>query len=314
MSSTKSFLCRTITTFGPSGALDEDAFRDHLARLVENGIGVFLGSSGSGEGASLTPDELDRVYRIGVEVCKGKVPVNSNQPERFTADQTIEQARIAMAAGVDALNIYGPNGLDGYAATEREYLRYFDRVLGAIDFSVTLCPNLIIGYAPQPATIAEIANRHHQVAGILLSDLRDGGFYFRSLRGDLARDVPIWVYPPGAFEELRLGAAGLDHPCPNLIPKTCRRLIDALNAGDDDAAHAADAEIRRVLEFVDQWKGALRWIKAAIQVLRLPGWQGGMREPYFVLEGDELTRFRRGLLSLGIQEIDDLAAASATNT
>jgi 4-hydroxy-tetrahydrodipicolinate synthase len=122
MPSEKRFLCRTNTTFSPSGALDEDAFRYHLRRLVDAGIGVLLGSTGSGEGASLTPDELDRVYHIGVEVCRGKVPVYSNQPEEFTAARSIAQARRAIAAGVEALNIYGPNGLHGYAPTATEYL------------------------------------------------------------------------------------------------------------------------------------------------------------------------------------------------
>jgi dihydrodipicolinate synthase/N-acetylneuraminate lyase len=137
---------RTATTFTASGALDEDALRAHLARLVEANIGVLLGSCGSGEGGSLTRDELKRVYEIGVEECTGKVLVGSNQPERFTPREAIEQAQVAIAAGVDLVNIYGPYGLHGYRPTDAEYLRFFDRILAEIRHPVSLCPHASLGY------------------------------------------------------------------------------------------------------------------------------------------------------------------------
>lgn len=58
------------------GAIDEDAFHQYLQRFVDAKIGVYLASVGSGESGAMTADELRRVYRIGVDVCKGKIPVN----------------------------------------------------------------------------------------------------------------------------------------------------------------------------------------------------------------------------------------------
>ena len=309
----KRFLCRVATTFGPSGALDEVAFRAHLTRFVENGIGVFLGSTGSGEGGSLTHDELDRVYRIGIEVCKGNVPTNSNQPERFTATDTLEQARIAMAAGVDALNIYGPNGLHGYAATEREYLRYFDRVLGEIDYPVTLCPNPAIGYAPEPATIADIADRYQQVTAVVLSgrDLYEDS-YFLKLRGYMRDGVGIYVNHPGSMNSLALGAAGLEGPYPNLIPKTCAAYLTSFERGDISEAARFYAEIRTFSAFAQRWHGATpRVFKAAMRVFKLPGWEGGLREPYLMLPDPDFSRFSEELLNLDIEEIRNMAGSVA---
>jgi hypothetical protein len=48
----------------------------------------------------------------------------------------------------------------------------------------------------------------------------------------------------------------------------------------------------------------------AAHVLKLPGWQGGLREPYLPAPESELARFRDGLLALRIPEIDELASAA----
>ena len=73
-----SLLARNCTLFTTTKALDEDAYRASLQRFVEFKVGPFLASGGSGEANSLSWDEVRRVYQIGVEVCRGKVPVYAN--------------------------------------------------------------------------------------------------------------------------------------------------------------------------------------------------------------------------------------------
>ena len=111
-----------------------------------------MASGGSGEGHALSNDELRRVYKIGVEVCKGEVQVNANPPEQNTAKDIIEQNQIAVDAGVDVVNIYGPAGWHGYKPTRsQEYFAYFDEVLKAIKHPVASAPNPVIGWTPRPA-------------------------------------------------------------------------------------------------------------------------------------------------------------------
>ena len=73
-----SLLCRNSVTFSKSGTFDDDAYRQFLQRFVEADIGIYVGAL---EGHVMTREELKRAYRIGVEVCNGKVPVNGNPPE-----------------------------------------------------------------------------------------------------------------------------------------------------------------------------------------------------------------------------------------
>src|SRR5579872_1631771 len=182
-------VCRNATTFSPGGGFDEPAFRLFLQRLVENGVGVYLGSGGSGEGHALTDDELDRVYRVGVDVCKGKVPVHANMPEHHTAAVTKRRALQAAAAGVELINIYGPAGWHGYRATDRELAAYFDAILPHIDHPVALSPMPGIGYTPSPAVIAAAAAKYENVRAINLAAL--GEEYFLTLQAALRREVEL---------------------------------------------------------------------------------------------------------------------------
>ena len=101
-------LARNCTLFTTTKALDEDAYRASLQRFVDFKIGPFLVSGGSGEANSLSWDEVHRLYQIGVEVCRGKVPVYANMPEVRSAQEAIDFSRLAIEAGVDIVNLYGP--------------------------------------------------------------------------------------------------------------------------------------------------------------------------------------------------------------
>jgi dihydrodipicolinate synthase/N-acetylneuraminate lyase len=301
---------RSATTFTASGALDEDAMGAHLQRLVDQRIGVLLASCGSGEGGSLTREELSRVYEIGVSVCKGKVLVGSNQPEKFTARESIEQAHLAVDAGVDLVNIYGPYGLHGYRPTDEEYRRYFDRVLAEIRHPVSLCPHASLGYSPKPSVLAGIADAYPQVRTVILSGIV-GDAYLVELLDALHRDVEIIVRYDGAFNTLGMGATGIDVQEANFVPATVRHYVDAYQDGRFPAALESYAALKRLTKINERWKpSSARWIKMALRVFRLPGGDGGLREPYLMPDPAELDRFRSSVLALGIPEIDAMARAA----
>ncbi|MDQ1424696.1 MAG: hypothetical protein QOD72_2194 [Acidimicrobiaceae bacterium] len=304
---------RTTTTFAADGAFDSDAFREYLSRFVDAGHGVYLASGGSGEGHALTGDELREVYRVGVEVCKGRVPIYSNQPEQYTAKATIELAELAIEAGVDALNIYGPVGSHAEKANEAEFVAYFDRVLSEISYPVIVALNPTIGHYPSARTLAEICNKYSQVVAVnalppTIGILPDT--YFLSLQGELTRDVAIYVHYIGALTLLDMGAAGTLGNEPNIIPKTFRQFLDAYRAQDYQEAIRVYSDIRRFAQFVLQFGGTPRWIKMAMKVFKLPGGEGGLREPFLMPGQAELERFATGAVSLDLPEITELARAS----
>src|SRR5262249_31984843 len=195
---TINLLARNCTLFTRAKALDEDAYRKSLQRFVDFKIGPFLASGGSGEANSLTRDEVRRVYQIGVEVCRGKVPVYANMPEVRSAQEAIDFSRLAIEAGVDIVNLYGPASLHGYPPAHPDPTTYFADVLPAIKHPVTLEPNPTQGYTPKAALIADLCNRYPQVESITLNGF-DGDAYFIDLKDALKRNVGMNVPLSGSL-------------------------------------------------------------------------------------------------------------------
>ena len=303
-------MCRVATAFTKDGSgIDAAAQRKFLQRFVDSRLGVYLGSGGQGEGHTLSKDELRQVYEIGVEVCKGKVPVFANPPEQYTARGNIEHMKLALDCGVEGVNLYAIAGLHSMRPTERELRVYYDTVLSAIQGPVALAAQPLVGYSVKPELIAELCNKYKQVMTVNLTGVTDA--YFLKLKDLVKRPMRYDVPITGGFEMLNLGATGLLGTEANIIPKTYRRYIDLVEQRDYAAAAQIYAQIKRYLDYTSAWNpGPVRWIKMAMKTLKLPGGEGGIREPYQMPPDDELKRFTDGLLHLGIPELEELGRAA----
>jgi dihydrodipicolinate synthase/N-acetylneuraminate lyase len=304
----RNFFTMCATVFSPHGGIDEGAYRSYLRRQADARLGVYLGSGGNGETHAMTPDELRTMYRTGVETCSGKVPVHANLPEETTADATIAQARIAIEAGVEALHLYTVEGRHGYRPTDRELIGYFDDVLSVIDHPVIIAVNPTMGYIPKPAVIAEIIRGHKQIVGARLSGQPQ--IYLIDLQDLVDRTIEYhWQLGSGALDPLALGAT-LFAAEANIIPGTFREFIDHAQAGRFDAAGRTLADIRRFNRLIMRYGPCARWIKMCMRILRLPGWQGGLRKPYLMPGDDAMHDFANALLRLRVPEIDAMARAA----
>jgi 4-hydroxy-tetrahydrodipicolinate synthase len=300
---------RNCTTFTKTGELDEDALRALLRGFVDAEIAVYLGSGGSGEANALSVDELRRVYQIGVEVYRGQIPVYANIPEVKNAQEAIDFARLAIDAGADVVNFYGPASLHGFVPTDAELILYFDTVLSAIKHPTVLAPNPIQGYTPKPSIIAAMSDKYPHVTAVNLVGL-SGDTYFLELRELIKRDdVELAVPVPGSHNMFDLGATGLVSNLANVLPKSLRQYVDQYESGDAVAMGKTYADLLRFERYVRRWPGA-RWQKMAMRILKLPGGEGGLRLPYLMPPDEEVERFARGLLALDVPELDDLAKAA----
>jgi dihydrodipicolinate synthase/N-acetylneuraminate lyase len=306
--------CRAATTFTPSGEFDEDAFRQFLQRFIDNNIGIYLASGGSGEGCSMTLAEFHRVCQVGAEVCKGRIMVGANQPETHTPRAALEYARLGIDAGMDIINIFGPAAWHGYKATDAEYYNYFHRILTEVKHPVALCPNPTLGYPISPTVIARLCNTFPQVSALNLSGIytgTKGDMFFITLLDELDHEVPIYVTFPGSVNLLDMGAAGIVPAQANIIPETFRQYMDLYDAKKPDELARVYADMQRVTDFVAPWNTAgPRWIKMWLRVFKQPGGEGGLREPYLMPEDAEMARFTEGVLKLDVPEVNKLARAA----
>ena len=303
---TITIVSRNSTTFTRTKELDEDALRASLQRFVDSQIVVYLASGGSGEANALTIDELRRIYTIGVEVCRGKLPVYANIPEVKNAQEAIDLSRLAIDADVDLINFYGPAKLHGFTPTDAELTLYFDTVLSAVEYPTVLAPNPIQGYTPKPSLIAAMCDKYPHVTAVNLVGLEGDG-YFLELRERITRDdIALAVPLSGSHNMFDLGASGLISNLANVIPKTVRLYVDQYESGDYVSMGKTYADLERFSRYVQRWPGA-RWQKMALRVLKLPGGEGGLRLPYLMPPDEDVERFAEGLLTLNIPELDQLA-------
>ena len=300
-------LCRNATAFAPDGSIDEDANRKLLQRLIDQNIGLYLASAGSGESCTMTDDELRLVYRVGVEVGKGKVQVNGNPPEQPTVRETLHHIKLAIEGGVEIVNIYGPAGWHSYRPTDEEFSSFFDELLKDVKHPVALAPNTTVGYAPSAEMIASLCHKYSQVEAVhLVSQTED---YFIELKDRLKRDVPLYAPFNGSLNMLLLGANGVIGGEQNMLPKTFRRYLDLYESGKVVEAAQVYADLKRFMRYITKWRGAFpRPIKMMMKVFRQPGWT--LRGPYKMPPDDELQKFTEGLLKLRLAEIDEMARAA----
>ncbi len=88
-----------VTPFS-NGSIDEEAYRALIDWQIEKGIDGLVAVGTTGESATLSHDEHQKVIKICVEQAKGKVPVIAGTGGNDTRE-AIELTKFAKAAGAD---------------------------------------------------------------------------------------------------------------------------------------------------------------------------------------------------------------------
>ena len=277
------------TPFRDDGTVDLDGYASLLDTMCTANIGVYLGSGGAGEGHALSVSELGELYRVGVDVCKGRVPVAANPREPRTADQMLELATAAAEAGVDLVQLYSLDAGHGMKPTAAELRRYYTYLLDRIDHPIAISVHMYYPYAVAPSLLAELCEQYQQVEAI---NVIMPTAYFLEVQQELdavQRDVRLYTSMMTLAEGLLAGSSGVQAAEPNIIPHTMRRLVDAILTGDTQTASELFVFVYNVMRVCSRWApSTARWLKMALKVLDLPGSNGLLREPYLLPGQGEL--------------------------
>jgi 4-hydroxy-tetrahydrodipicolinate synthase len=291
--------CMAATPFSEDLVLDESALRDHLRRLVKARNGIYLGSGGAGEGHVLTPRELRRIYEIGVEEAKGKVPVYANPRESRSAALMYEVAKEAVEANVDVVQIYQVDAGHGMIPTQREQDAYFTELLSEINHPVAISIHLYAGYAATPEYLRELCARFEQICAINV--MGPPNSYFMALRDELPERIKLYTSIINLLHVATLGASGALLAENNVIPKVCQNIADAYQARDLEKMSHGTRTVQRFANVVNQWApSTARWVKMALKVLGLGN--GVLRPPYLLPPQEDQARMAAAFEALRIRE------------
>ncbi len=118
-----------VTTFDEKGTIDEAAYRVQLGRFRDAGLPVYIAGPGLGAAYLLSREDRDRLFAIGIEELKGKVPCRAGGREPNSANQVIEFLQAAERAGMDAAQVYSLDLGHGAKPTYPEMEKFYSTVI-----------------------------------------------------------------------------------------------------------------------------------------------------------------------------------------
>ncbi len=215
-----------VTPFTKEGALDEAALRKLVRRQVAGGIDVLVPCGTTGESATLTSEETERVVAITLEESGGK-PVLAGAGSNDTRT-AIERAKAAASLGVQGILSVGPYY---NKPTPDGFYRHFAAIADAVSVPVVVynvpgrtgsnidakTQRRLAGHGNITA-VKEASGNLGQISEVL----RDRPPGFEVLSGDDAFTLPM----------MALGAEGVVSVCANQVPGPMHDLVVACARGD----------------------------------------------------------------------------------
>jgi 4-hydroxy-tetrahydrodipicolinate synthase len=219
-------LSALITPFR-DGAVDEKAFRDLIEWQIDAGVDGIVPCGSTGESATLSHEEHERVIEIAVDQARRRVPVVAGTGSNATAE-AIRLTTHAREVGADAVLMISPYY---NKPTQDGIYQHYKAVAAAVDIPIVVynIPGRT-GSNIAPETISRLAEIKRIVAvkeasGVMdqTSDiLRLCGDRIAILSGDDSLTLPI----------MALGGKGVIATISNVMPREIHELAAAALAGD----------------------------------------------------------------------------------
>jgi len=226
------------------GEIDEAALRALVDEQVAAGVDGVVPCGSTGESATLSHEEHERVIRIAIQEAKGRVKVMAGTGSNNTRE-ACRLTRAAMEAGADGALLISPYY---NKPTQHGHVEHYKAVAAAAPDLALVLYNIPgrTGMNMAPETIARLAEVKNivgvkEASGSVdqwLAIRRLCGDDFALLAGDDAATLPI----------MSLGGHGVISVVTNLIPAKFKQMVDAAAAGDFRRAAAIQLEVLPLLQ------------------------------------------------------------------
>jgi 4-hydroxy-tetrahydrodipicolinate synthase len=302
MNKTLHNIVMSITPFDEKGQVDESALRQHLGRLRDAKVSVFVCGSGTGEGYTLTPEEQDHILAVSVEELKGKVPVFADGVEPRQPSDMVAFVRRAERAKVDAVRIFSMDMGHGSKPSMAEMENYYTTSIEATSLPIILTSHHSVGYVLPLDLIEKLIDRFPQITRVNVgtTDL----VYLSEIIKRVSDRVE--VHCAGASNgptTLILGGNGFMGTEGNLTPLLAASIISAFQAGDLKRLHESYSKYMGVQAVLGRFGGAVRSLKPLIGAFGLLSGGCSLRPPRVAISPAELEKAVKAILELNIPEI-----------
>jgi 4-hydroxy-tetrahydrodipicolinate synthase len=283
-----------VTPFTATGAVDEKRFRALVERQIAAGVRLLVPCGTTGEAATMTAAEHERLIALTVETARGRAKVLAGAGSNATA-ATIDRARAARAAGADALLLVAPYYNKPSQAGLAAHFRAVAHAVGDRPVVLYNVPGRTASNIAATTTLA-LAREVENIVGVkeasgdlaqIMAILRDRPAGFRVLSGDDAVTLPL----------IALGADGIVSVVSNETPDLMANLTESALRGEWETARELHYRLLPLMEanFLESNPGPVKAALAAMGLL-----EEHFRLPLVPVQEQTRARVRAVLGPLGL--------------
>ena len=267
----KGSMVAIVTPF-KGGKVDELKLRELIDRQVKGGTSAIVPCGTTGESATLSFEEHERVIEITIEQVKGKIPVIAGTGSNSTAE-AIMLTKQAKIAGADASLQVSPYY---NKPTQKGLYLHFKAIAEETDIPIILYNiSSRTGVNIEPETVARLSKDCKSIVGIKEASGNLGqmakikalcGDEFDLISGDDMMTLPI----------LSIGGAGVISVVANIVPRDVADMIEAFQKKDINQAKELHYQLLPLIKamFIETnpvpVKTAMGLMKLCEPELRLP--------------------------------------------
>lgn len=278
-----------FTPFKDDESLDEQALRQHIDYLIEEGrVHGLICNGSTGEFASLADDERKRVVNITVEQARRRVPVLVGASANSTRE-TIANSQFAEKAGADGLMIVHPYYC---RPDERELYAHYKAVAASVGIPIMIYNNpYTSGVDMKPELLARLAGTDNILYVKESSeDIKRVG-QIRRLCGD---KITIFTGCDNTmFESFLMGADGWVSGSANIIPRQCVQLYNLTVNEQLDSARELYYRMLPLGDMLELEGKFIQYLKAGAALMNRP--VGKPRRPLLPPADEDVSRLRDAL-------------------
>jgi len=286
-------LTAMVTPFDKSGELDEDGLRANVNFQIERGIHGLVPVGTTGECATLSYEEHNRVVEIVVDATNGRVPVLAGTGSNSTRE-AIMLTRYAKEVGADGALLVVPYY---NKPTQAGLYQHYKHIAEEVDLPQVIynIPSRT-GVNMLPETMAKLAKLKNIVGVKEASGKLDQVARIIELTRSENFSV-VSGNDSDTLEIMKLGGVGVISVASNLVPDKVAKMVDSFRSGDVKTAEKINAELAPLFKvlFIETNPGpvkmAMNWMGMAA---------GGPRLPLVELEPENQAKLRKVLIDMGL--------------
>ncbi len=280
-----------ITPFTKDNRVDKEGLRQNIGFLVENGVSGIVPCGTTGEAATLSIQEHEKVIEYAVEFST--VPVVAGTGSNNTTE-ALELTKFSQDAGADAALLITPYY---NKPNDRGMLAHFKMIADAVDIPIILynVPSRT-GINLKPELVAELAKISNIVGIKEASGSLDQitkileltkGEDFVVLSGDDGLTLPI----------MALGGVGVISVVANVAPKLVVSMVEAFRKKDMEKARELHIALAPLIRAVFLETNPIP-IKKAVELIGLPA--GHLRLPLAAISEENEKKLKKALNDLNL--------------